>query len=266
MTEKDYQRYLGYKENVKREIRELRAILDTVEAKNKERIWKKNQTSGDVDEAKLIEGLAGEKSIYKIRGENTDNYFQRLPKKMYIVFDLSASMMRFNGHDGRMDRSLECALMLMEAFKGFEYKFNYQLFGHSGDGPAIDLMTRYPKTEKDMFEILNKMQGHASYCLSGDSTLLSIETAVKTITNDEADDYFVLVLSDANLHQYNISPASISNAIKSDTRVNAFMIFLGNLSNQADRLTEGLGDRSFNCFDNKDLPKIIKSIFLSTVN
>ena len=55
--------------------------------------------------------MTGERAIYKRRGEKEDDPgFQQKPKKMYIVFDLSASMMRFNGHDSRLDRSLECAL------------------------------------------------------------------------------------------------------------------------------------------------------------
>lgn len=117
MSEKDYNTFSRYKKKVEREIRELRAILETVEAKNKERIWKKNQVSGDIDDDKLVEGLSGERAIYRLRGENDDELFQTNPKRMFFAFDLSASMMRFNGHDGRMDRSLECALMIMEAFK-----------------------------------------------------------------------------------------------------------------------------------------------------
>lgn len=39
------------------------------QAKSKERQWLRHQTYGDLDEAKLIEGLAGEKGIYKRRGE-----------------------------------------------------------------------------------------------------------------------------------------------------------------------------------------------------
>ena len=41
----------------------------TVQAKGKEREWLKHQTYGDLDEAKLIEGLTGEKAIYRRRGE-----------------------------------------------------------------------------------------------------------------------------------------------------------------------------------------------------
>lgn len=40
-----------------------------MQAKSKEREWLRNQTYGDLDEAKLIEGLAGEKAVFKRRGE-----------------------------------------------------------------------------------------------------------------------------------------------------------------------------------------------------
>jgi hypothetical protein len=69
MNEKDMATFADYHRNVQREIRELRAILETVEAKNKERVWLKHQTSGDVDDSKLIEGVTGDRAIYKRRGE-----------------------------------------------------------------------------------------------------------------------------------------------------------------------------------------------------
>lgn len=40
-------------ENIRREVRELRVILESVEAKNKERVWLKNQASGDLDDTKM---------------------------------------------------------------------------------------------------------------------------------------------------------------------------------------------------------------------
>ena len=40
-----------------------------MQAKSKERQWLKHQMYGDLDEAKLIEGLTGEKGIYKRRGD-----------------------------------------------------------------------------------------------------------------------------------------------------------------------------------------------------
>ena len=109
--------------------------------------------------------------------------------------------------------------------------------------------------------------------MSGDNTVSSMSTAIKNITKEDADDYFVLVLSDANLHQYNISPKQIQDgksillilAIETDSKVNAYMVFIGNISNQADRLSEALGGNAYNCFNNKDLPKIMKSIFVKAM-
>ncbi|CAG8469743.1 6845_t:CDS:10, partial [Acaulospora colombiana] len=53
MTQKDSETYQSYMINVQREIRQLRVILESIEAKNKERVWLKNQSSGDVDDTKL---------------------------------------------------------------------------------------------------------------------------------------------------------------------------------------------------------------------
>jgi hypothetical protein len=53
MTQADSEMFRSYLANVQREIRELRVILESIEAKNKERVWLKNQSSGDVDDTKL---------------------------------------------------------------------------------------------------------------------------------------------------------------------------------------------------------------------
>ena len=47
------------------------------QAKGKERQWLKNQAYGDLDDAKLIEGLTGEKAIYRRRGEKEPEVFFR---------------------------------------------------------------------------------------------------------------------------------------------------------------------------------------------
>jgi hypothetical protein len=39
---------------------------------------------------------------------------QRLPKRLHFVLDVSGSMYRFNGSDQRLERLLECALLIME--------------------------------------------------------------------------------------------------------------------------------------------------------
>lgn len=123
MNEKDMSRFLGYHKNIQRQVKELRAILQTVEAKQRERVWRRNQPNGDLDDSKLIEGVVGERNIYKRRGEEEDPGLFCFPKRLVFCFDLSASMSRFNGHDGRLDRTLEAALLIMESFRTFEYKF-----------------------------------------------------------------------------------------------------------------------------------------------
>lgn len=163
-----------------------------------------------------IEGLTGERAIYKKRGEDDPELglFQDKPKRMNFVFDLSASMFRFNTHDRRLERSMEVALMLMESFRGFEHKFAYKIVGHSGDGANIEFVTpgKYPKTEKEAFEVINKMKAHSQYCLSGDNTLGAASHSMKEIVEEEADDYFVVIMSDANITQYNIHPNDIARS------------------------------------------------------
>ena len=82
---------------------------------------------------------------------------------------------------------------------------------------------------------MKQMHAHAQYCWSGDHTLEGTDLAITRITAEEADDYFVVVLSDANLERYGIPAEAFGKALTSDPRVNAFAIFIGSLGNQADR-------------------------------
>lgn len=98
-----------------------------------------------------------------------------------------------------------------------------------------------------------------------DNTISAVTHAIKEITKEEADDYFVVVISDANIHQYNISPFMIATALQADLRVNAHIIFIGSLSDQAERLTEGLRGTAHICLNNTQLPRILKSIFVASL-
>ncbi|KAG1421827.1 hypothetical protein G6F58_003576 [Rhizopus delemar] len=109
------------------------------------------------------------------------------------------------------------------------------------------------------------MRAHSQYCLSGDNTLGAASHSMKEIVAEEADDYFVVVLSDANISQYNIHPNDIARILKSDDRVTAQMIFIGSLQDQAEQLKKALGSHAHICTENKELPKIIKSLFLSSM-
>ena len=51
------------------QVQQTKTILESLRAKEKERIWLRNRTMGDIDERKLVDGLVGETAIYKQRGE-----------------------------------------------------------------------------------------------------------------------------------------------------------------------------------------------------
>ena len=113
----------------------------------------------------------------------------------------------------------------------------FDIVGHSGDSPEIPFVSHDapPKNNKERLDIMKQMHAHAQYCWSGDHTLDATDLAIKRITEQEADDYFVVVLSDANLERYGIPAEAFGKVLTSDGRVNAFVIFIGSLGNQADR-------------------------------
>ncbi len=49
------------------EVSQLRVVLESAEARERERVWLKNQTFGELDDNKLVDGATGEKSIFKRR-------------------------------------------------------------------------------------------------------------------------------------------------------------------------------------------------------
>ncbi|KAF7238647.1 von Willebrand factor A domain-containing protein 8 [Varanus komodoensis] len=239
-------------------------------AKGKERQWLRHQVIGELDDAKIIDGLTGEKAIYKRRGDVEPQLGspQEKPKRLRLVVDVSGSMYRFNGVDGRLERSMEAVCMVMEAFENYEQKFKYDIKGHSGDGFNIALVQsdKVPKNNKQRLEILKTMHAHAQFCMSGDHTLEGTAHAIREIAQEEADEHFVVVLSDANLERYGIPAAEFARTLTLDPKVNAFAVFIGSLGSQADRLQRTLpAGRSFIAMDTKGLPQILQQIFASTM-
>ncbi|KAJ3023473.1 hypothetical protein HKX48_002900 [Thoreauomyces humboldtii] len=262
-----------YKEifsNVRQEIRQLKVILEGVQAREKERTWLQNQTDGELDEGKIIEGLTGESSIYKRRGEETPEHgaTQNKPKRLKFVFDVSASMYSYNEHDGRLGRSLEAALMIMESMQSLGDKYSYDIVGHSGDSEKIVFVAPGdpPKNEMERMKVLQTMSAHSQYCFSGDTTLKATERAIKDITAEDADDYFVLVMSDANLKRYGIQPATLGKIIETDPRVNCAMLFIGSFGEEAAMLTRTLPPgKAFVALRTPDIPKILREILTAGV-
>lgn len=270
MSEYDGEMYDNYLKNVQGQVKSLRVIIESLQAKSKERQWLKNQTYGDLDDSKLVEGLVGEKAVYRRRGEKEPELGspQQKPKLVQIICDVSGSMYRFNGYDARMERQLEAILMVMEAFKGYEEKVQFEVKGHSGEGFNFEFVKGEvaPKNNKQRLDILKAIHAHSQFCISGDSTIEAARHAMKTITQKEADEHFVIVLSDANFDRYGIRPQKLAEILNSDEKVHGFIIFIGSLGDQAVRLVKQLpSGKAFMCMDNKQLPNIMQQIFTSTI-
>lgn len=60
-------------------------------------------------------------------------------------------------------------------------------------------------------------------------------TAIQQVTSEPGDEYFVVILSDANFSRYGIKPRSFASLMNSEPRVNVFAIFIGSLGDQANR-------------------------------
>ena len=120
MSEHDHDDYQRIRGEMSQDISAIKALIEGLQAKSKEREWLKNQTDGELDDDKLVEGLVGEKLIYRRRREpeNDDQGFeQKNPKRLTILADCSASMYRFNGTDGRLSRQLRVEKFLVKSVR-----------------------------------------------------------------------------------------------------------------------------------------------------
>lgn len=111
------------------------------------------------------------------------------------------------------------------------------------------------------------MHAHSQFCWSGDHTLAGTEYAVDSISSEDCDEAIVVVLSDANLQRYAISPFDLSKALtKQEPKVQAYVIFIGSLGEEATEISSVMpAGRSFICMDLEKLPQILKQIFDSSV-
>eukprot|EP00039_Didymoeca_costata_P004596 m.74562 g.74562 ORF g.74562 m.74562 type:complete len:1871 (+) comp12470_c0_seq4:171-5783(+) len=271
ISEYDADLYNSFLSQVEKEVKELRVILSGLEAKEEDRDWLRNQTDGDFDDNKLIEGLTGEQTIYKRRGKQEDPFggVQKHPKRVKFVVDVSGSMYRFNGHDRRLERMLQMSCMIMEAFEGVpEERVTYEIVGHSGEGPSFSFVKEghRPQNEAERLKVLQQMLSHSQFCMSGDHTLEAAEKAIEDMSQrrNESDETFVIILSDANLDRYGRHPRELGQVLLSAGPLNtkAFCIMIGSLGSQAFKLQEGLpAGTSFVCMDTALLPKIMKEVF-----
>ena len=98
--------------------------------------------------------------------------------------------------------------------------------------------------------MLLRIVAHAQFCMSGDTTIDAAESLIAAVVNEDADDYFVFVVSDANLQRYGIEPHELGSVLISDDRVAAYAVFIASFGDEAARIKAELPvGKGIVCFD-----------------
>ncbi|KAL7546025.1 hypothetical protein ACHAWF_009370 [Thalassiosira exigua] len=257
MGKLDWKRYNNLRTQVEEQITQLKRHLKDLRKRSEERVWLKNQTTGDLDENKIVDALAGERDVFRRRG-NPDDAQHTLhsdPITIKLIVDISASMYRFNGYDQRLERLLEATLMVMESLRD-DGRFNLHIIGHNGSSAKIPLVN--PETQLDeatQLRVLECMVANTQYTYAGDNTVEAISLAVQEAKKGE----LVIVISDANLERYHITVDDL--APLQDPHVHAHLVFIASLDDEADELASRIpNERAQVCFQSSQLPLTIKKI------
>ena len=282
MSESEHHDYSAFLEPINTDIANLRTALRAVEYRALQRDWIKNQLDGELDDSKLIEGIAGEKHVYKRRGMIDPSSGHRVPKpkRLRFVVDCSGSMYRFNSYDERLNRCLQATALVMESFENMQDKFDYSIVGHSGESHCIDLVPfgEPPTNAKERMRVLQTMIAHSQFCESGDTTLAAVKQAMTDVVlegsndDDPTGNAIVIAISDANLKRYGITPKDLSRAMQSRSDASSSMtaksycIFIASLGDEAESIQRELPvGRGFVCMNSSELPHIVRNILLSEI-
>ncbi|PKI82422.1 hypothetical protein MVES1_003389 [Malassezia vespertilionis] len=260
---------LQIKKQVAGQVQHLANVLNALSANEHERKWSLRQQEGQLDERRLTDGLAGDRAIFKRRQEAPPEPGapQLKPKRIRIVLDASASMYNMQ-FDGRLTRELEAAMLIMEAIQRVDpARFAFDMVAHSGDTVVIPLIRlgQLPKTDGERFRILRDIVTITRFCFAGDNTLECIQESVKAVDTGDADDYFVIALSDANLGRYFITPDMLGKALKADDKVKSAIIFIDRGA-EAVGAAKALPGRAFVAGETREIPRILSDILTSMIN
>lgn len=175
-------------------------------------------------------------------------------------------MFRFNEHDGRLDRTLQCILLLILSCLNpavkllLSQKLILEIYSHSGDGPLRfwcsfppnksdpgRVKGRFPTNQEEALKLVAGMYNSCLQCVAGDNTITALELGLKAAQSPESphslDESFVIVTSDALLGQYGIKASEMGRVLMTaksspsvKNRVKAIMIFMGSIQNEAAEL------------------------------
>lgn len=164
--------------------------------------------------------------------------------------------------DGRLDRQTKTMLMIMEAFSHIDKnKMVYDFVAHHGESSHVQLTTfdKPPSTIGERWKILRDSDAITTYVMSGDSTLEAIDWSCRNLTKEEADDYFVIALTDANLARYGITIPAIDKAMRANEKVKCALICLDR-GEEGKELARRLPGRAFQVSNMKSLPQVLSSV------
>ena len=251
------------------QIQHLVNVLNDLQANAKERTWLMRQQEGELDERRLTNALTGERSVFKRRQEAPPEIGapQTKPKRIRFLVDLSASMYSMQ-YDGRLEREIKTMLMIMEAFSHVpKEKFVYDIVGHHGESSHVQMTnsTKPPESIGERWKVLRDSDATMTYVMSGDSTLEAIEWSCRDIAKQEADDYFVIALSDANLTRYGITINSLEKVMKSNEKVKCALICLDR-GDEGKELAKRLPGKAFQVREMRALPQVLSSILTTMLD
>jgi len=266
------EKYRRLRDAVCARVAEMRVVLEAHEARERERVWLKQQTHGELDDTRLVDGITGSRNVYMRRGEPDASAFhgeQKLPKRVMFMLDISGSMYTFNRLDGRMRRLQELVLFLLESFEGMEQRYDVCMVGHSGSGAEAERLVEWgrpPTTAAARLDLLERMEAHAQYAAPGDRTIAAAELGVREVAAQPADEHFLFLVSDADLVRYGITGDMVSRELTRDKRVHGYVILISNNTGEADMITAAVAPgHAHICAEQSSLATTFKTIFTHAV-
>ena len=290
MSERDWDLYKDMLDRIAPHVDALQRALDSAKDRERERTWLKRRSDGELDDDRLVDGVAGDRLVFKKRGppdgdggdDRPREDGARRKRRLLFLMDVSGSMYRFQMMDGRLSRMLEAAMLLMEALAGLDDKYEYAIRGHSGEANAVSFVewSDPPPDRGSRLKVLQRMVAHSQFCDSGDMTVEATRRAcadVKARADDEdgaADDdddadwarkrgkHLVVALSDANFRRYGMDPLWWADALTDDEdRVAMHAVMVGSIGDEAAAIAGALPrGHGHICFDADDLPVVFKRI------
>ncbi|KAG2007119.1 hypothetical protein CC2G_014837 [Coprinopsis cinerea AmutBmut pab1-1] len=103
------------------------------------------------------------------------------------------------------------------------------------------------------------------YAFAGDFTVEAIRKGVDEVAKFDADDWFVIAITDANFGRYQITPEEITQAMNSNPKVNTALICIGEGA-EATWIPKRLPGKGFRVANTGDIPTVLRSILSTMVD